>query len=120
MPAANLNSIALQLEKVRPLVKGIYEQEDILLNFFKEKGDVDKTSTRALRVPILIRPGGKFSQGTGDFDDMGRGSGSITDVATISPIEFRFAFEVSRLAEYATDSKGKAVEEIATLEVAQG
>jgi hypothetical protein len=111
-------SIAVQLEKVRPVVKKAFETEDVLLDFFKENGDVEVIGTRAVRAPIYIRPGGAASQGTGDFDDKGRGSGSVWDFATVSTIEFHFAFEVSKLAEYATDSKSKAVENVATAEVA--
>lgn len=120
MPATNTNSIALQLEKVRATVPIIYETEDILLNMFKERGDAEKVSTFAFRIPIQIRPGGKFSQGTADFDDMGRGSGTTWDKATVSTIHFRFAVEVSKLAEYGTDEKSKAVEDVATREVANG
>jgi len=76
-------------------------------------------STRNIRLPILMRPGGKFSQGTADFDDMGRGSGSTWDVGTLSTLHFRFAFEVSKLAEYATKGNDKAVEDVAVREVAE-
>ena len=82
MGAFNVNSVALQLEKVRKNVPTAYEQEHILLDMIDEKGYLVDASTRNVRQPILIRPGGKASQGTGDFDDMGRGSGSTWDVAT--------------------------------------
>ncbi len=66
-----------------------------------------------------MRPGGKGSQGTADFDDMGRGSGSTWDVATLSTLHFRWAFEVSKLAEYATKGNDRAVEDVAVREVAE-
>lgn len=117
MPAANLNSVALQLEKVRKTVPKAYEQEVILLDLISKRGDVIDASTRNIRLPQLIRPGGKFSQGTADFDDMGRGSGSTWDVGTLSTLHFRFAFEISKLAEYATKGNDKAVEDVAVREV---
>jgi hypothetical protein len=120
MPATNTNSIALQLEKVRTSVPMAFEAEDVLLDLFEERGDIEKVSSRAVRVPIKLRPGGKATQGTGDFDDMGRGSGSIWDFATVSTLPLRFAVEVSKLAEYATDEKSKSVENVATEEVANG
>jgi hypothetical protein len=117
MPAQNLNSVALQLEKVRKTVPTAFEQEVILLDLIDKRGDVIDASTRNIRLPQLIRPGGKFSQGTADFDDMGRGSGSTWDVGTLSTLQFRFAFEISKLSEYATKGNDKAVEDVAVREV---
>jgi hypothetical protein len=117
-PPGNIQSIALQLEKVRKNVPTAYEQEHVLLDMIDKKDVVD-ASTRNIRLPMLVRPGGKGSQGTADFDDMGRGSGSIWDVGTLSTLQFRWAFEVSKLAEYATKGKDKAIEDVATREVAE-
>jgi hypothetical protein len=118
-PPSNIQSIALQLEKVRKRVPTAYEQEHVLLDMIDKRGDVIDVSTRNIRLPILIRPGGKGSQGTADFDDMGRGSGSTWDVGTLSTLQFRWAFEVSKLAEYATKGNDKAVEDVAVREVAE-
>jgi hypothetical protein len=118
-PPSNLQSIALQLEKVRKNVPTAYEQEHVLLDMIDKRGDVVDASTRNIRLPILVRPGGKGSQGTADFDDMGRGSGSTWDVGTLSTLQFRWAFEVSKLAEYATKGNDKAVEDVAVREVAE-
>lgn len=116
---SNSQSVALQLEKVRKTVPTAYEQEVILLDLIDKRGDVLDASTRNIRLPQLIRPGGKFSQGTADFDDMGRGSGSTWDVGTLTTLHFRFAFEISKLAEYATKGNDKAVEDVAVREVAE-
>src|SRR5277367_3641315 len=118
-PPANLQSVALQLEKVRKNVPTAYEQEHILLDMIDKRGDVIDASTRNIRLPILIRPGGKGSQGTADFDDMGRGSGSTWDVGTLSTLQIRWAFEVSKLAEYASKGNDKAIEDVAVREVAE-
>ena len=118
-PPSNIQSIALQLEKVRKNVPTAYEQEHILLDMIDKRGDVIDASTRNIRLPILVRPGGKGSQGTADFDDMGRGSGSTWDVGTLSTLQCRWAFEVSKLAEYATKGNDKAVEDVAVREVAE-
>jgi hypothetical protein len=107
------------LEKVRKNVPTAYEQEHVLLDMIDKRGDVIDASTRNIRLPLLVRPGGKGSQGTADFDDMGRGSGSTWDVGTLSTLQFRWAFEVSKLAEYATKGNDKAVEDVAVREVAE-
>lgn len=115
----NIQSVALQLEKVRKKIPTAYEQEHVLLDMIDKRGDVLDASTRNIRLPILIRPGGKGSQGTADFDDMGRGSGSTWDVGTLSTMQQRWAFEISKLAEYATKGNDKAVEDVTVREVAE-
>jgi hypothetical protein len=118
-PPSNIQSIALQLEKVRKNVPTAYEQEHIFLDLIESKSETIDASTRNIRLPQLIRPGGKASQGTADFDDMGRGSGSTWDVGTLTTLHLRLAFEVSKLAEYATKGNDKAVESVAVREVAE-
>lgn len=118
-PPSNVQSIALQLEKVRKNVPTAYEQEHVLLDMIDKRGDVLDASSRNIRLPMLVRPGGKGSQGTADFDDMGRGSGSTWDVGTLSTLQFRWAFEVSKLAEYSTKGGDKAIEDIAVREVSE-
>jgi hypothetical protein len=61
------------------MLKGTIARLGVLHPYFDlidKKGDSVDASTRNIRLPQLIRPGGKFSQRTADFDDMGRGSGS--------------------------------------------
>ena len=51
MPAqANANVIALQLEKVRDKVPLLYERDDILLTMIQQRGDVEKVSSRNMRL----------------------------------------------------------------------
>src|SRR5256885_5675392 len=60
MPAqANANVIALQLEKVRDKVPLLYERDDILLTMIQQRGDVEKVSSRNMRLPLQVNPGGK-------------------------------------------------------------
>jgi len=121
MPAqANTNVVALQLEKVRDKVPLLYERDDILLTMIQQRGDVEKISSRAMRLPLQVNPGGKAGSYNADGGDLGRGSGTAYDVATVSPIFFRFAIEITKLVEYATNSREKAVENAAKREVANG
>ena len=121
MPAqANINVVALQLEKVRDKVPLLYERDDILLTMIQQRGDVEKISSRAMRLPLQVNPGGKAGSYNADGGDLGRGSGTLYDVATVSPIFFRFAIEITKLVEYATNSREKAVENAAKREVANG
>jgi hypothetical protein len=121
MPAlANAQSIALQLEKVRPKVPVLFERDDILLTLIQKRGDVERVSSRSMRVPLQIRPGGKASQHTMDGDDLGLGSGSTYDVATLTPVFQTFAVQINKLVEYATTGSERAVENATKREVASG
>src|SRR3984893_15537084 len=111
MPAqANANVIALQLEKVRDKVPLLYERDDILLTMIQQRGDVEKVSARNMRLPLQLIPVGKAGSYNADGGDLGRGSGTTYDVAQVTPIYFRFAVEISKLVEYATNAKEKAIE----------
>src|SRR5579885_2688375 len=121
MPAqANANVIALQLEKVRDKVPLLYERDDILLTMIQQRGDVEKVSSRNMRLPLQVNPGGKAGSYNADGGDLGRGSGTQYDMAQVSPIFFRFAIEITKLVEYATNGKERAVENATKREVANG
>src|SRR6266702_1445804 len=121
MPAQNnANVVALQLEKVRDKVPLLYERDDILLTMIQQRGDVEKVFNRAMRLPLQVNPGGKAGSYNADGGDLGRGSGTQYDVANISPIFFRFAIEITKLVEYATAGRERAVENAAKREVANG
>ncbi len=117
---SNSQTIALQLEKVRDKVPLLYERDDILLAMIQQRGDVEKVSSRNMRLPLQVNPGGKAGSYNADGGDLGRGSGTFYDVAQVSPIFFRFAVEITKLVEYATNAREKAVENAAKREVANG
>jgi len=121
MPAqSNSQSVALQLEKVRDKIPLLYERDDILLTLIQQRGDVEKVSSRNMRLPLQINPGGKAGSYNADGGDLGRGAGSSYDVAQISPMFFKFAVEITKLVEYATNSREQAIENAAKREVANG
>jgi hypothetical protein len=121
MPAqANANVVALQLEKVRDKVPLLYERDDILLTMIQQRGDVEKVSSRNMRLPLQVNPGGKAGSYNADGGDLGRGSGTQYDVAQVSPMFFRFAIEITKLVEYATTGRERAIENATKREVANG
>ncbi len=120
MPAkSNSQTIALQLEKVRDKVPLLYERDDVLLSMIQQRGDVEKVSSRAMRLPLQVNPGGKAGSYNADGGDLGRGSGRVRR-RTISPVFFRFAVEITKLVEYASNAREKAIENAAKREVANG
>lgn len=116
----NTQSTALQLEKVRRKLPLLYERDDVLFAAIKARGEVERVSTRNMRIPLKLRPGGKYGQADMDGGDLGRGSGTTYDVATVTPIFFRFGIEITKLVEYATNSSEKAVANAAKKEVIEG
>jgi hypothetical protein len=116
----NTQTIALQLEKVRDKVPLLYERDDVLLTMIQQRGDIEKVSSRNMRLPLQVNPGGKAGSYNADGGDLGRGSGTSYDVAQVSPIFFRFAVEISKLVEYAGNTREKAIENAAKREVANG
>jgi hypothetical protein len=84
----NAQSVALQLEKVRDKLPLPYERDDMLLTMIQRRGDVERVSSRNMRLPLQIRPGGKAGLANMDGGDLGRGSGTIYDVAQVTPVFF--------------------------------
>jgi hypothetical protein len=76
----NAPSVALQIEKVRDKLPLLYERDDILLTMIRQRGDVERVSSRNMRLPLQIRPGGEVGLANMDGGDLGRGSGTMYDV----------------------------------------
>lgn len=120
MAMLNTQSVALQLEKVRDRLPLLYERDDMLLTMIQQRGDVQKVSSRNMRLPLQLKPGGKGGYFSPDGGDMGRGGGTTYDVAQVTPVHSRFAVEVTKLVEYATNAPEKAIENAAKREVKNG
>jgi hypothetical protein len=117
---ASAQAASSYLEKLRSKVPQLYERDDVLLSILQKNGDVEQVSPRSMRISLKIKPGGKGGQYSADGGSLGRGSGTTRIEALTSPIFFRMGFEVNKLVEYATNSAGKAVENIAKKEVKDG
>ena len=113
----NAQTVALQLEKVRDKLPLLYERDDMLLTMIQQRGDVEKVSSRNMRLPLQIRPGGKSGLANMDGGDLGRGSGTSYEVAQVTPVFFRDAVEITKLVEYAGNAPEKAIENAAKREV---
>jgi len=116
----NAQTVALQLEKVRDKVPILYERDDVLLSMIQQRGDIEKVSSRNMRLPLQLIPGGKAGSYSADGGDLGLGSGTTYDVAQVSPIFFRFAVQITKLVEYASNSREKAIENAVKREIASG
>lgn len=118
MPAQNGNNVvALELEKVRSKVPLLYEREDTFIKLLQAKGDVEIVSARNMRIPLQLTPGGKAGAFDPNGGDLGRGSGTGYDFASTTPLFFKIGIEFTKLVEWATNRKEKAIENAVKKEV---
>lgn len=115
MSAVASQVLAMELEKVRPNLSLMYQQDDTLWSEFKPRTDVEVVSGRPTRVPMELLAGGKFRVGDPDGGDLGLGSGPTTDVGTLTPVYFFQCSQYTKATEINTNSKQKAIESYAEL-----
>ena len=99
---------ALELERVIPKVRVLFERDDKFYSTI-EKRDVEKISNRQMRVPLELRPGGSFQYFDPDGGDLGRGGGPTYDKAVLNCVFVSENIEYTKLTQWATDDARKAV-----------
>jgi len=97
-----------ELEKLLPKVTKVYESED---HFYANlrKRQVEVVSYREMRIPLELRPGGRFQYFNPDGGDLGRGGGPTWDKAVVRPVFLSENIEYTKLTQWSTDDKRKAV-----------
>lgn len=99
---------ALELEKVIPKVRVLFERDDKFYSNIKKR-DAEKISHRQMRVPLELRPGGSFQYFNPDGGDLGRGGGPTFDKAVLNCVFLSENIEYTKLTQWATDDARKAV-----------
>jgi hypothetical protein len=99
---------ALELERVVPKVRVLFERDDKFYSNIKKR-DVEKISNRQMRVPLELRPGGSFQYFNPDGGDLGRGGGPTFDKAVLNSVFLSENIEYTKLTQWATDDDRKAV-----------
>lgn len=99
---------ALELERVIPKIRVLFERDDKFFANIKKR-DVEKISNRQMRVPLEIRPGGSFQYFNADGGDLGRGGGPTWDKAVLTCVFMSENIEYTKLAEWATNDDRKAI-----------
>lgn len=99
---------ALELERVIPKIRVLFERDDKFFANIKKR-DVEKMSNRLMRVPLEIRPGGSFQYFDPDGGDLGRGGGSTFDKAVLQCVFMSQNIEYTKLTQWSTDDERKAV-----------
>jgi len=100
--------VAAELERVAPKVPLLFER-DAMFYANVEKRPVEKVSSRDMRVPLEIRPGGLFGYYDTAGGDLGRGEGPTFEKATITTVNFKYAVEWHKKTQWSTDDARKSV-----------
>lgn len=109
MPPVNEAQVAgTELERVLPKVTTVFESDDTFFSSIKKR-NVEVVSYREMRVPMEIRPGGSFQYFNPDGGDLGRGGGPTWDKATLRPVFMSENIEYTKLSQWSTDDRRKAV-----------
>lgn len=99
---------ALELEKVLPKIRVLFERDDKFYATIKKR-DVEKISNRQMRIPLELRPGGSFQYFNADGGDLGRGGGPTFDKAVLTAVFVSENIEYTKLTQWSTDDERKAV-----------
>ena len=99
---------ALELERVIPKIRVVFERDDKFYANIKKR-DVEKISNRQMRVPLELRPGGSFQYFSADGGDLGRGGGPTFDKAVLTSVFVSENIEYTKLAQWATDDERKSI-----------
>jgi len=102
------NVTALELEKVIPKIRVLFERDDKFYANIKKR-DVEVISNRQMRVPLELRPGGSFQYFNPDGGDLGRGGGPTWDKAVLTAVFVSENIEYTKLTQWSTDNDRKAI-----------
>ena len=100
--------VGAELERVTPQVPTLFERDDTFYSTI-EKRPVEVISSRDMRIPLELRPGGKYGYYNPDGGDMGRGDMSTYDKAIINTTHHVFRVEFTAKTLWSTDNNRKAV-----------
>src|SRR5665213_159481 len=99
---------ALELERVIPKIRTLFERDDYFYANIKKR-DVEVISQRQMRVPLELRPGGSFQYFDPNGGDLGRGGGPTWDKAVLNSVFVSENIEYTKLTQWATDNDRKAI-----------
>lgn len=110
MAAANESFVlGTELEKVRGDVPTLFEREGLFMNSIDKSAEVEVISSRDMRIPQELRPGGKYGYYDPNGGSLGRGSGPTYDKAVINSTHHKFGIEWTTQSQWSTDNSRKAV-----------
>jgi hypothetical protein len=99
---------ALELERVIPKIRVLFERDDKFYANIKKR-DVEVISQRQMRVPLELHPGGSFQYFDPNGGDLGRGGGPTWDKAILTSVFVSQNIEYTKLTQWSTDNDRKAI-----------
>jgi hypothetical protein len=99
--------VGAELERVTPKVPTLFDRDDVFYSSI-EKRPVEVISSRDMRVPLELRPGGKTGYYNPDGSDLGRGDTPYFDKAIVNAVHLRHAVELTTKSIWSTDSNRKS------------
>lgn len=108
MAQTEANVTALELERVQPKIRTLFDRDDKFYSSIKKR-DVEVVSYRQMRIPLEIASGGAFQYFNPDGGDLGRGGGPQFDKAVVQPVFMSENIEYTKLNEWSTNNDRKAI-----------
>ena len=108
MPGNEAQVVGAELERVLPNVPTLFDRDDTFYSVL-EKRPVEVVSSRDMRIPLELRPGGKSGYYSPDGQDLGRGDMPYFDKAIVSSAHLKHAVEFTTKTMWSTDNNRKAV-----------
>jgi hypothetical protein len=99
---------ALELERVIPKIRVLFERDDKFFANIKKR-DVEVISQRQMRVPLELRPGGSFQYFDPNGGDLGRGGGPTWDKAVLNSVFVSENIEYTKLTQWSTNNDRKSI-----------
>jgi len=99
---------AAELEKVRTKLPTLFDRDGL---FYADilKRDVEVVSNISMRIPLEIRPGGRFGHYNPEGGSLGRGDGPVLEKGLLPTAHLKYGVEYNHLTEIATDDRRKSV-----------
>jgi hypothetical protein len=99
---------AAEIEKVRTKLSVLFDRDGLFYADI-EKRDVEVVSNISMRIPLEIRPGGRFGHYNPAGGGLGRGDGPSLDKGLLPSAHLRLGIEYQHLTDIATDDRRKSV-----------
>lgn len=106
--ALGVGAVNAELERVRQKLPALFDYDDTFYRELEKRGDVEVVSSKDMRIPLEIRPGGKFGHFEPDHGDMGLGGGPMFDKALIPVVYLKHAIQWSTKLQWTSDDKRKS------------
>ena len=108
-PMTETQVLGVEMERIEPKLGVWFDRDSKFYSQLEKNRNVEVVSGRDFRVPCELRPGGDFGLYNSDGGDMGTGTGSQYDKATVNTVDLKIAFQWTARSEWVTDDRRKAV-----------